>query len=106
MRNPVVYRLSLSELHVPRKPRIPTLRRHRTWNLGVVTLNGKDYYLGQWQSDAAEPPDTVRAAYDRLIADWLNGGRQLAPRPDSAKSPGGLTVNHVLLAYFNHARDY
>jgi hypothetical protein len=54
-------------------------------------LNGKDHYLGPWKSSAA------KAEYERLISEWLAGGRQLAD------SGNGLTVNDLMLAYLNHA---
>jgi proteasome accessory factor B len=35
----------------------------------VVRLGGKDFYLGPWRSKAA------RGEYDRLVTEWLIGGR-------------------------------
>jgi hypothetical protein len=34
--------------------------RHKTLKQGVVTLNGKDIWLGVWPDDQEEPPATVR----------------------------------------------
>jgi len=53
----------------------------------VVRLNGRDHYLGKWRSKEA------RQAYDRLINEWLAGGRQLADKDAS--------VNELIRAYWN-----
>src|SRR5262245_997674 len=51
--------------------RTPSLRRHKPSAQGVVTLNGRDHYLGAWPPTTKCPPAPVQAAYDRLIAEWL-----------------------------------
>src|SRR6516164_4630814 len=71
--------------------RPPSYRKHKPTGQAVVTLNGKDHYLGRFNSPAS------KAEYDKLIGEWLACGRQL-PDPDS-----GLTVNGVLVAYLHHA---
>jgi hypothetical protein len=48
--------------------RVPTYRHHKPTNQAVVTLNGKDHYLGRWNSKAS------RGEYDRLIGEWLAAG--------------------------------
>ena len=53
---------------MPRKRdslRLPSYRRHKPSGQAVVTLTGKDYYLGRWNTKAS------RAEYDRLIGEWL-----------------------------------
>ena len=47
---------------------IPSLRHHKPSDRGVVTLSGRDVYLGRWPRDQAEPPPAVRAEYDRVTA--------------------------------------
>src|SRR4051794_13686603 len=75
--------------------RTPSYRHHKPTNQAVVTLNGRDIYLGIYGSPKS------RAEYDRLIAEWLTNGRTfLGGRPD------GLTVNEILLAYLRHAEGY
>jgi integrase len=59
-----------------------------------VRLNGRDRYLGKYGSCEADE------AYNRLVAEWLAGGRRL---------PGAnadLTVNELALAYWRHAEAY
>ena len=51
----------------------PKYRRRRPPGPAVVTLNGKDYHPGKWNAKAG------RTEYDRLIGEWLSGGRCLQP---------------------------
>ncbi len=39
--------------------RVPSYRRHKSSGQAVVTLNGRDVYLGKWNT-AVEKPDNVR----------------------------------------------
>jgi hypothetical protein len=48
-----------------RKVRIPTYRLHKPSSQAVVTIRGKDHYLGQYGSSRS------RAEYDRLIAEYF-----------------------------------
>jgi integrase len=73
--------------------RTPSYRLHRPTGQAVVTLNGRDLYLGKHGSPAS------LAEYDRLIGEWLANGR----RPIGA---GDLTVSELILAYFRHAESY
>jgi hypothetical protein len=59
----------------------------------VVTLNGRDIYLGSWSTQAS------RAEYDRLIGEWLAVGRRL-PNGESGVSAGELAP-----AYWRHAKS-
>jgi integrase len=60
----------------------------------VVTLGGRDVYLGKWNSKAS------RAEYDRFIGEWLAGGR-CRPMTDD-----GVTVAELALGYWRHAKTY
>lgn len=75
--------------------RIPSYRRHRPTGQAVVTLNGRDVYLGKWNTKAS------RAEYERLIGEWLAGGRCL-PSVDQ----GGSSVAEVALRFLQHAKGY
>jgi hypothetical protein len=57
----------------------------------VVTLNGKDFYLGRFDTQDS------KAAYDRLIAEWLSNGRRL-PTTDS------FTVAELIERFWAHAK--
>jgi integrase len=84
---------------MPRTPRVPSLRRHKPSSQAVVTLGGKDHYLGRWPSGLRKPPPDVRAAYDRLVAEWMANGRRL---PEAEGGPA-LTVNELILAFWGWA---
>ena len=73
----------------------PSLRRHKPSKQGVVTLNGRDHYLGPWPDGQKKPPAEVRDAYDALVAEWLVNGRQ---NPTSAPPP--LTVAELILQFW------
>src|SRR5208283_4891335 len=73
---------------------IPHYRLHKATGQAVVTLNGKDHYLGKHGSTAS------KEAYERLITEWLAHHRQL-PCPK-----GGLVISQVILAFLRHAQDY
>ncbi len=45
-------------------PRVPSYRRHKPSGQAVVTLNGRDIYLGNWGTKAG------KAEYERLIGQW------------------------------------
>ena len=72
---------------MPRKTP-PRLRLHKSSGRAVVTLNGRDTYLGPHGTPEAA------AAYHRVIGEWLAAGG--APRP-TANAP--LTVAELVLAY-------
>lgn len=52
--------------------RIPKYRLHKPSGRAVVTLNGRDIYLGAHGSAES------KAAYNRLVAEWQLAGRQHA----------------------------
>lgn len=74
--------------------RVPAYRRHKPTGQAVVTLNGKDFYLGRWGTKAS------RAEYDRLIGEWLASGRALP------KAACDLTVAELAVRYLEHAQRY
>lgn len=78
---------------------IPSYRLHKSSGRAVVTIDGKDHYLGIHGS-----PES-RAEYDRLINLWLTNGRRL---PESALSKrredhGELPVVEVIARYWEFA---
>lgn len=74
-------------------PRVPSYRRHKPTGQAVVTINGRDIYLGKWNTAAS------RAEYDRLVAEFLANGRQLRDEVDT-------TVVEVINAYRKFAEQY
>src|SRR5437764_821844 len=84
--------------------RTPSLRRHKPSSQAVVTLNGKDHYLGTWPPGSKNPPEAVQLAYDQLIAEWLAAGRRL--QPYTADQPQGISVNELILAFWRWAEQH
>lgn len=63
---------------MPHDPsQISSLRRHKPSQLGVVTLNGHDHYLGHWAENQKMAPAGIR---DAIVA---NGLRSPRPTPMS-----------------------
>jgi len=75
----------------------PTYRLHKPSGQAIVTLAGKDFYLGPYRSKISLDE------YDRLVAEYLASGRQI---PVSRVQPVGLTVNELLNAYRRHIEVY
>jgi integrase len=75
--------------------RTPSYRIHKSSGQAVVTLDGRDYYLGRYGSVAS------RAEYDRLISEWLANGRRM---PSSA--PSDLAVAELIAQYTEFADWY
>jgi hypothetical protein len=78
--------------------RLPSYRLHKPTGQAVVTIGGRDVYLGKHES-----PDS-RAEYDRIIAEWLATGRR--PMVADSASAADLSVNEMHLAYLHHADSY
>lgn len=73
----------------------PKYRKHRASGQAVVTLNGRDHYLGPYGTRAS------KANYDRLIAEWLANGRRLG-----LDQSGGLSVVELLAEFFRFAKRH
>ncbi len=73
----------------------PKYRLHKPTGQAVVTLSGKDFYLGKHDTDES------RAEYDRLVSEWLTNGRRA-----TIDRGADLTVNEMLVAYLQYAEGY
>jgi len=74
---------------------VPKYRKHRASGQAIVTLNGRDHYLGPHGTRAS------KREYDRLTGEWLANSRNL---PSGQASD--LTVGELLLRYWQHAKLY
>lgn len=79
---------------MPDRP-VPSYRLHRPSGRAVVTLGGKDHYLGKHGS-----PES-RDEYDRVVGEWL--AQRGAHR---AMRAGDLSVGEVMVAYLAWADTY
>lgn len=80
--------------HFSQSTRTPKYRRHRPSGQAVVTINGRDHYLGPHGTAAS------RAEYDRLVGEWLASGRLPAAQLSD------LSVNELLVAYLRWCATY
>jgi len=74
---------------------IPAYSHHKPSGQAVVRLNGRDHYLGPHGTAAS------RAEYNRLIGEWMAGGRRLPSAPEIS-----ITINEILLSYKGHVEQY
>jgi integrase len=84
-----------------RTPKLPKYRLYRPKNLGVVRIDGRDHYLGAYDS-----PES-RERYRRLLAEWLTTGHAKPSKVKESPAPKqGLTVGELIVAYWRHAEQY
>ena len=75
------------------RPCQPKYRHHKARHLAVVRVDGRDIYVGKYDSPESQEK------YDRVIAEWLSHGRRLPTDSD-------LSVNELMLGYMRHAERY
>jgi len=75
--------------------RIPKMSQHKASGQAVVRLGGRDFYLGAWGTKIAH------AEYDRLVGEWLAGGRH-----SPAAHVDGLNIAQLLSRFWDHATKY
>ncbi|MAG31970.1 MAG: hypothetical protein CL908_13870, partial [Deltaproteobacteria bacterium] len=92
-------RISTPETLMTAKKRFPKYRLHKPRNRAVVTIDGRDIYLGTYESKKSYK------RYDRLIAEWLVGGRHLPDDSETATDPNATTVADIAAAYWCMAED-
>jgi hypothetical protein len=76
---------------VSAKIRLPSLRHHKPSNQAVVTLSGRDVYLGTYGTPEAQ------RRYEQAVAEWPAGGR-VAPAP-KVQPHRGSTIAETLVPY-------
>lgn len=74
---------------------IPSYRQHKPSKQAIVTLSGRDFYLGAYGTEES------RREYDRLVAEWIANGRRL---PSDAGT--SITIAELLNDYLDYAREY
>jgi integrase len=74
--------------------RPPKYRRHKATGQAVVTIDGRDFYLGKHRSTASHE------AYRRIVAEWMQHGGRLVPAANA------VSVTELIVAYVNFASGY
>ena len=72
----------------------PKYRKHKATGQAIVTIDGKDFYLGPYDSKAS------KLEYDRLVGEWLANGRSLKIADKV------LTITELIAKYWKHAKGY
>lgn len=76
--------------------RVPKYRYHKARDCAVVTVAGRDHYLGPYDSAAS------REQYHRLVAEHL--AARTPPPPEPADAP--LSVAELIARYWRFAKGY
>src|SRR4051794_15461092 len=75
---------------------VPKYRKHKPSGKAIVSINGRDFYLGPHGTQAS------KVEYDRLIAEWLASSRSTKfGRPEAA-----TTITELAVAYLKYAEKY
>ena len=88
---------------MPNQPRrIPRYRHYKPKDLGVVRIDGRDQYLGKYNS-----PESWEK-HHRMIAEWLGSNSPRSVRPATPSHDVGvdLSINEMVLAYWQFAKTY
>jgi hypothetical protein len=82
--------------------RLPKYRHQKSKNLGVVRINGRDIYLGKYDT----PESHER--YRRVVAEYLTTGTTPAPGEThlGVGANDGPAVSEVMVGYIRHADSY
>jgi len=77
--------------------RHPSYRLHKARNCAVVTIDGKDHYLGPYDS-----PESWEK-YHRIVAEWMATRKKV---PTSGTHLNTLTISELILAYRKYVTSY
>ncbi|MCF7975527.1 MAG: site-specific integrase [Phycisphaerae bacterium] len=83
--------------------RLPSYRLHKASGQAIVTLNGRDIYLGPHNTEES------RDRYKLVIQEWLASHRRLPPTGPTgsrARMPIDITINEIFLPYWDHVQKY
>lgn len=75
---------------------IPKYRKHRSSGQAVVTINGRDFYLGPHGTKVS------RLEYDRLVGEWLASGRSIS----FGAAINEISISELLVDYLKYAKGY
>jgi len=83
--------------------RLPSYRLHKASGQAVVTLGGRDIYLGFHNTEES------RDRYKLVIQEWLASQKRLPPSGPTgsrAERPLDITLNEIFLPYWEHVQQY
>lgn len=88
---------------MPQSPqKIPSYRLHRASGQAIVTLSGKDIYLGRHDTPASH------RKYEQVVSEWLANHRQPPASSKTGAEPdtAGLNVESLFVAYWRYCQSY
>jgi integrase len=86
---------------MPRPIPQPSYRHHKARACAVVTIGGKNHYLGAYDSPESHEK------YARLISEWRRNASVSPPPPTSASGDAPpMLLGGLILAYFRHVQVY
>jgi integrase len=77
----------------------PRYRLHKKSGQAVVTLSGKDHYLGPYGTQQS------RDMYDRVLSEWLANGRMLPTKP-AVEPEKAISIIRLCASYLEFAETY
>lgn len=81
--------------------KLPAYRLHKSSNQAVVTLNGRDVYLGRYNSSESQE------RFKRVIQEWLANPAQRPLRIGATPAVrSDLTINELFLGYWDFVKGY
>ena len=82
--------------------KLPSYRLHKASGQAVVTLSGKDIYLGMHDTEES------RATYRRVIAEWLENQQQTPASSCTGAKPEtqAADINGLFVAYWRFCKEY
>ena len=80
--------------------KLPSYRLHKASGQAVVTLNGRDHYLGPHDSEES------KEAFRRVMQEWLSRGKHQQPPHYTEATSGDTTTNELVVAFWDHAESY
>jgi integrase len=85
---------------MPRTQRPPAYRLHKARNFAVVTIDGRNHYLGPFGSLKSHEK------YAQMISEWRIHSRDRSPATGPGRAASTLSINELILAYFRHTQAY
>ena len=79
---------------MPRRPRQPKYRLHKARNCAVVTIAGKNHYLGPYDSPESHEE------YARLISEWKVEAAKAASDDQPTPRVSPIAVKELILLYW------
>src|SRR5262245_34500419 len=91
---------SFKEMHMPRRHSPPSYRLHQARGCAVVTIHGRNHYLGSYGSEESYE------RYSRLFALWRPDGASRCALPPGLTARSDLTITELLALYWPYAQGY